>query len=793
VDKQRRARASSGHRPKRATIVIPVWNAWKATQACLDSLRATISPDDEVVVVDNGSGDETGKRLHFYPWVKVVSNDNNLGFAAACNQAIEVSSSEIVVFLHNDTLVPPRWLDRLIAPFADADVAATGGMSNYTSSTMQLARGVSCLAGDLAQLREASTAWARLHHASLRGVEYLAEPCIAVRRSAFEAVGGFVGEPGRYGFEYEILSSELALKGWNLVVTEDVFIYHEGHSSFQANGIDWFTAQQESMLSYRSSHGTPPPHSPAPLVSACLIAKDEERSLPDCIASMDDFVDEIVLYDTGSSDSTKEIARSQGAKVIEGYWDDDFARARNEALKHCRGEWILWMDADETLECPDKTSLRHSLALQPREVEGFIVAIDNLTGTGANSKSVHTACRLFRAQAGEWVGTLHEYLMAKGNKRALGVAMTSELRITHYGYLNHMLATRNKLERNLAIAKAAVERARTPAERGIALVNLGRTIVGVGTEEGLREATTILEEGIALIKDYPIVIRVALRAGIEACILSNRSEDALSWIKRLRESTSTPAYTDALEARVLINLGRPEEALSLLDRLPEKIIDEDGFEYLADSTTALRSKALAMIGRPDEAANVLLSLLAKEGILDTSLNDLIELLIAARRDITEMVEVLPKKNLVPFLAQLVTIHPQRADILLEALYAKWPEMLSILATAARIAPELPIARALVWSSRLRAYGLVQSCPLTAMAVDTRRHPVERAVCAATIVGSFGDESAIQLLAEALRLIDETERVSVEASIGILWPDFNSKLLEANYYPPLSTRQSSLKT
>jgi len=767
---------SSEHRDrtKRATIIIPVWNAWETTQACLDSLRGTISPNDEVVVVNNGSSDETEKRLRLYPWVKVLSNTDNLGFANACNQAVEASESEIVVFLHNDTLLTHRWIERLIAPLTDTEIAAAGAMSNYTSSASQLVKEISCPPGDLGQLREFSNTWSRSHHGSLDQVEYLAEPCIAVRKSTFEAVGGFVGRSGEHSFEYEILSSKLRRQGWALIVVGDVFVYHEGHRSFQANGINWFTSQQEGMVRCQTSHGSLPLQSLMPLVSACLIAKDEEGTLPGCLASIDGFVDEIVLYDTGSTDKTREVASSYGAKVIEGYWDDDFGRARNEALKYCRGEWILWVDADETLECPDKTGLRNSLALQEKEVEGFIVAIDNLTGTGANSKSVHTACRLFRAQAGEWVGNLHEYIMAKGGKRALRLAMTSELRITHHGYLSHMLQTRNKLARNLAMARAAIEKARTSSERGLALINLGRTLVGTGAEENFEEAIAALEEGIALANDYPIVIRIALRVGVEACILSHRSEEALSWIERLRKSTTTPAYIDALEARVLIDLGHPEQALSLLDGLPEKIVDEDGFEYFADSTTALRSKILSLMGKPSEAADVLLALMAKKGILDTSLSDLADLLVAANRDITEMIEALPKENLVPFLAQLVAVHPSRADTLLEELYRRWPEMLPILATAARIAPRLSIARALIWSARLRQRGLAQSCPLVVMASDSRRHPIERAVCAATIVGSFGDEHAIQLLKEALQLIKETERASVEASIGRLWPGFSSE-------------------
>ena len=68
-----------------ASIVILAWNAWPMTRGCLDSLRDTVGVDDEVIVVDNGSTDGTLAALRAYPWVKVVRNDDNRGFAGGCN------------------------------------------------------------------------------------------------------------------------------------------------------------------------------------------------------------------------------------------------------------------------------------------------------------------------------------------------------------------------------------------------------------------------------------------------------------------------------------------------------------------------------------------------------------------------------------------------------------------------------------------------------------------------------------------------------------------------------------
>src|SRR5204863_5400745 len=84
-----------------------------------------------------------------------------------------------------------------------------------------------------------------------------------------------------------------------------------------------------------------------PRLSLCMIVKNEERFLRNCLESVKDIVDEMVIVDTGSTDSTLDIAREYGAKVIPHVWKDDFSEARNVSLDHATGDWALWLDADE--------------------------------------------------------------------------------------------------------------------------------------------------------------------------------------------------------------------------------------------------------------------------------------------------------------------------------------------------------------------------------------------------------------------------------------------------------------
>ncbi|MBH8555213.1 tetratricopeptide repeat protein [Nostocaceae cyanobacterium CENA357] len=84
-------------------------------------------------------------------------------------------------------------------------------------------------------------------------------------------------------------------------------------------------------------------------LSLCMIVKNEEVALPKCLSSVKDVVDEIVVLDTGSSDHTVDIAQEFGAKVYNFQWCNDFSAARNASLKYATGDWILVLDADETL------------------------------------------------------------------------------------------------------------------------------------------------------------------------------------------------------------------------------------------------------------------------------------------------------------------------------------------------------------------------------------------------------------------------------------------------------------
>jgi len=122
--------------------------------------------------------------------------------------------------------------------------------------------------------------------------------------------------------------------------------------------------------------------------------------------------------------------------------------------------------------------------------------------------------------------------------------------------------------------------------------------------------------------------------------------------------------------------------------------------------------------------------------------------------------------------------PPLADVLLDGAWARFPDRLEPLAAAASVAPRLPLARALVWSARLRQRGLTPSCPLLAIGLDSGIDPVVRVRAAAALHGSFHDASAIDIARAALDELDPTTRLASEEEVGRLAPTLLCELDDA---------------
>ncbi|ASK61094.1 glycosyl transferase [Virgibacillus phasianinus] len=161
-------------------------------------------------------------------------------------------------------------------------------------------------------------------------------------------------------------------------------------------------------------------------VSLCMIVKDEEDVLARCLDSAKDFLDEIIIVDTGSTDSTKSIARRYTDQVFDFKWVDHFAKARNFAFQHATKDYIFWLDADDVLTQEGQqefVKLKETLDPSIDSVTmDYYLAFDeygNVTSTLKRNRLVK------RERNFQWIGAVHEYLEVGGN------IFNSEIAVIH--------------------------------------------------------------------------------------------------------------------------------------------------------------------------------------------------------------------------------------------------------------------------------------------------------------------------------------------------------------------------
>jgi len=188
-----------------------------------------------------------------------------------------------------------------------------------------------------------------------------------------------------------------------------------------------------------------------PTLSLCMIVKNEERVLGDCLASIRPYVDEMIVVDTGSTDRTVAIAEEHGAKVFHFPWTESFSEARNESIAHATGDFILWMDADDTIppECGEQ--LRNTILLTEDKVTGLMMQVRIPPAPGESGLTVVDHVKIFRNGLGlKFTGRIHEQLL-EGIYQADGEVCRTDLYVVHSGYDYSVEGQKGKRVRDLRL------------------------------------------------------------------------------------------------------------------------------------------------------------------------------------------------------------------------------------------------------------------------------------------------------------------------------------------------------
>lgn len=151
-------------------------------------------------------------------------------------------------------------------------------------------------------------------------------------------------------------------------------------------------------------------------ISVCMIVKDEEAVLKRCLSCVKQFADEIIIVDTGSMDSTKEIAKRYTEKIYDYVWNDNFSEARNFSFSKANMDYIFWLDADDVI---NKEACENILCLKKelhRDVDAvmmkYVVSVDE----NNHPLSYFYRERMVKRECNfNWIGIVHECLNINGN------------------------------------------------------------------------------------------------------------------------------------------------------------------------------------------------------------------------------------------------------------------------------------------------------------------------------------------------------------------------------------------
>jgi tetratricopeptide (TPR) repeat protein len=229
-----------------------------------------------------------------------------------------------------------------------------------------------------------------------------------------------------------------------------------------------------------------------PHVSLCMIVRDSARTLRPCLASIAPWVDELIVVDTGSTDDTPEIARSFGAHVHHFPWCDDFAVARNESLKYATGDWVFWMDSDDTITEENGRKLRDFASQSPADAPMAFVMQVHCPGAEGDDVTVVDHVKLFQNLPDlRFEGRIHEQILA-AIRRLNGEVAWTDIFVTHSGSDHSPAGRHRKQQRDLRLLELELQ---DRPDHPFALFNVGMTYADMERHD---EAVDSLRRSLAV-------------------------------------------------------------------------------------------------------------------------------------------------------------------------------------------------------------------------------------------------------------------------------------------------------
>lgn len=321
-------------------------------------------------------------------------------------------------------------------------------------------------------------------------------------------------------------------------------------------------------------------------LSVCLIVKNEAKYLRNCLSSVQKIADQIVVVDTGSDDDSIPIAQSFKARIEQFEWIDDFAAARNKSLDLASADWILHIDADETLDEDSQQNLRQLIASS--DTDAYQLSVRNYHPPEdmiAFQDSVQI--RLFRNKPEfRFQNRVHEQIYPSLDKTGAQI-QNSNLLIHHYGYRHN---NQNKAQRNLPILRAIL---RENPDDAYSWFKLGETYKGLHRAQDALDAfaKALAVEGKSPLDPKTAELLFVRRAQLE--LQKDRYKDSLESAKQslaLNPRNALTLYVASVSALYLANVDLAQKYLNQLMRLNiNGAIPVSDVEQLLSACTQLKA------------------------------------------------------------------------------------------------------------------------------------------------------------------------------------------------------------
>ncbi|MFA0783050.1 glycosyltransferase [Fervidibacter sacchari] len=694
------------------SIIVLNWNNLRYLRRCVESVFAHTRQPFELIIVDNGSTDGSRRYLNElvrqHRNVKVVLNERNIGAPAGRNCGLAVAEGDFIVFLDSDTVVTKNWLDNLLRWMEiDPTIGMVGPCSNFASGQQ-----IDVNYRNLKEMHEFAEKWCAQHFGTGWETAALISFCVLMRRSVIDAIGGMDARFGLIMHEDIDHSLRARVAGFRCWLALDAFVHHYGNKTSGRLGVEkmmdaafprfkekWNLPEEAEKYRPRimlvpelfDPRRRPPQpkdlYEPLPdpstlkvldgrkfkpLISLCMIVKDEAENLPRCLESVKGIVDEIVIVDTGSTDETPQIAERYGAKVIRFEWTGSFSDARNESLRHAKGEWILWLDADEAL-AEGKERLQ-ALLEENADYDGFILPMVSFVGVRSHREGhVHPAFRLFRNLPGiSFERNLHEQI-ASSIKKVKPDAKFGVLPVwvEHYGYLRPVVQRKRKVARNLELAKKDLHA--NPFDP-FAWYNLGREYMRLNQWERafycFRRALFHLGDNFT-----PYLLRCLCDA-VECLIRLNRHQQALAFLKEAQQLPITTPDLWMLEGKVRFAIGDWDGALKAFQealQFPQQLPTD--FDWTEGSTSYgawhWMGLCLQKMGQLGEALRcfgiAIQQALVRRRYYEPAVNSFVSLALPQCRSPMDL-----ERLLEPFVPNAFSSHPPLAVLVAKAALSQFP-------------------------------------------------------------------------------------------------------------------------